>query len=156
MYCFQRITDKDAEVPIIRIVFLIFFLTVVITHMYTYCYSAERLITEVNRRIVLQRIYYLRLCCWYNVHWINLQPRWKFIFQSIGIAYGVYESKWYDIPPKDARNLMIIVYRSTIPLRLTAGKFATFSMEMFGAVRYLRENTLFCTLYSSCIKIFIC
>jgi len=51
------------------------------------------------------------------------------------MAYGVYECKWYDISSKDAKNLMFIVYRSSIPLRLTAGKFGTFSLEMFGTVR---------------------
>lgn len=53
------------------------------------------------------------------------------------MAYAVYECKWYDISSKDAKNLMFMVYRSTIPLRLTAGKFGIFSLEMFGTVRYL-------------------
>lgn len=59
-------------------------------------------------------------------------------FQSTSIAYGVYECKWYDLPPKNAKDLMFIVYRSKIPLRLTAGKFGIFSMEMLGTVRYIR------------------
>lgn len=32
---------------------------------------------------------------------------------------------------------MFIVYRSMIPLKVTAGKFGIFSIEMFGIVRYL-------------------
>ena len=51
------------------------------------------------------------------------------------MAYGVFECRWYDLPPKDAKDLMFIVFRSTIPLRLTAGKFGTFSIEMFATVR---------------------
>ncbi|XP_032690553.1 uncharacterized protein LOC116853541 [Odontomachus brunneus] len=54
------------------------------------------------------------------------------LYASTSMAHGVYECKWYDLPPKDAKDLMFIVYRSRIPLRLTAGKFGTFSLEMFG------------------------
>ncbi|XP_036139583.1 uncharacterized protein LOC118644667 isoform X3 [Monomorium pharaonis] len=54
------------------------------------------------------------------------------VFTSTNMAYGVYECKWYDISSKDAKNLMFMVHRSTVPLRLTAGKFGTFSLEMFG------------------------
>lgn len=56
------------------------------------------------------------------------------------MANGVYECKWYDIPPRDAKNLLFMIYRSTIPLKLTAGKFGTFSLEMFGTVSYLEEK----------------
>lgn len=56
------------------------------------------------------------------------------------MAYGMYECKWYDISSKDAKDLMFIAYRSTIPLRLTAGKFGVFSLGMFGTVRYLRKK----------------
>lgn len=61
------------------------------------------------------------------------------------MAYGVYECKWYDISPKDAKDLKFIVYRSTIPLKLTAGKFGNFSLELFGIVRYIttKKTTLF-------------
>jgi len=52
------------------------------------------------------------------------------------MAYCVYECKWYNIPAKDARNLIFIVHGSSIALKLTAGKFGIFSMEMFGAVRH--------------------
>jgi len=53
------------------------------------------------------------------------------------MAYGIYECKWYNLSSKDAKDLMFIVYRSKIPLKLTAGKFGIFSIEMFGAVRYI-------------------
>lgn len=56
------------------------------------------------------------------------------------MAYGVYECKWYNLPPKVAKDLMFIVYRSRIPLKLTAGKFANFSLELFGTVRYIYEK----------------
>ncbi|XP_012059535.1 PREDICTED: uncharacterized protein LOC105622729 [Atta cephalotes] len=55
------------------------------------------------------------------------------IFTSTNMAYGIYECKWYNLPSKDAKDLMFIVYRSKIPLKLTAGKFGIFSIEMFGS-----------------------
>ncbi|XP_032690554.1 odorant receptor Or2-like [Odontomachus brunneus] len=56
----------------------------------------------------------------------------RLMAESTNIAYGVYECQWYDLPSKDAKDLMFTVYRSRIPLRLTAGKFSIFSLEMFG------------------------
>ncbi|XP_070156291.1 odorant receptor 4-like [Polyergus mexicanus] len=90
------ITNK-LDISIIKVAFLTFYITLVLTHLYIYCYSAERLLTE-----------------------------------STSIAYGVYECNWYNLSAKDAKSLMFIAYGSRIPLRLTAGKFGTFSIAMFG------------------------
>ncbi|XP_019700685.1 odorant receptor 13a-like [Harpegnathos saltator] len=101
--CFQtfqvytKITDENSDGLTIGMVYLMFYVMFVLTHIYIYCYSAEKLLSE-----------------------------------SIAVAYGVYECKWYDIPSRDAKDLMFIVCRSIIPLRLTAGKFSTFSIETFG------------------------
>ncbi|XP_028045081.1 odorant receptor 22c [Monomorium pharaonis] len=92
---FTIITD-NLKVPFVRMIFLTFYFSLVLTNMYAYCYSAEKLIEE-----------------------------------STKLAYGVYECKWYNLPPKDVKSLMFIIYRSTIPLRLTAGKFGIFSLQMF-------------------------
>ncbi|XP_032690557.1 odorant receptor 4-like [Odontomachus brunneus] len=54
--------------------------------------------------------------------------------ESTNMAYGVYECQWYDLPSKNAQDLMFIVYQSRIPLKMRAGKFAIFSMEMFGTL----------------------
>ncbi|XP_018393413.1 PREDICTED: uncharacterized protein LOC108772390 [Cyphomyrmex costatus] len=61
----------------------------------------------------------------------------KLMTESTNMAYGVYECKWYGLPSKHAKDLMLIVHRSTIPLKLTAGKFGIFSLQMFGIVRYI-------------------
>ncbi|XP_018353653.1 PREDICTED: putative odorant receptor 19b [Trachymyrmex septentrionalis] len=90
------ITD-NLKIPIVRMFFLLFYITFMLTHFYTYCYSAEKLMAE-----------------------------------STNMAYGVYECKWYGIPSKNAKDLMLIVYRSRIPLKLTAGKFGIVSLELFG------------------------
>ncbi|XP_070156319.1 odorant receptor 4-like [Polyergus mexicanus] len=102
--CFQTfriytiIIDK-LDVSVFKMAFVSFYVVLVLTHLYIYCYSAERLLTE-----------------------------------NISMAYSVYECKWYNIPAKDAKNLIIIGYGSLIPLKLTAGKFGIFSMELFGAM----------------------
>ncbi|XP_070156324.1 odorant receptor 4-like isoform X2 [Polyergus mexicanus] len=56
----------------------------------------------------------------------------RLLNESTNMAYGVYECKWYNIPAKDAKDVMLIAYRSAIPLKLVAGKFGNFSLELFG------------------------
>ncbi|XP_043503448.1 odorant receptor 13a-like [Polistes fuscatus] len=56
------------------------------------------------------------------------------IVQSSGMSESVYESKWCNLSPKEARNLLFVMHRSAIPLRLTAGKFSTFSMKTFSEI----------------------
>ncbi|XP_019884540.2 odorant receptor 13a [Camponotus floridanus] len=56
----------------------------------------------------------------------------RLLTESTNMAYGVYGCKWYNISAKNAKDLMFIVYRSAISLKLTAGKFGNFSLELFG------------------------
>ncbi|XP_020281200.1 odorant receptor 13a-like [Pseudomyrmex gracilis] len=100
--CFQTfqvytMITEHLDVTIFRLGFLTFYVVLVLSNLYIYCYSAEKLVEE-----------------------------------STNMAYGMHECKWYDLPPKDAKDLMLIVHRSADPLKLTAGKFGTFSIEMFG------------------------
>lgn len=52
LYYFQIITD-NLNVPIIRMIVLSFYITVMLTHLYAYCYAAERLIAEVKQLCTL-------------------------------------------------------------------------------------------------------
>ncbi|KAI4487553.1 hypothetical protein M0804_005702 [Polistes exclamans] len=56
------------------------------------------------------------------------------IVQSSEMGMSAYESQWCNLLPKDARNILFVMHRSSIPLCLTAGKFGTFSMEMFSNI----------------------
>ncbi|XP_018305102.1 odorant receptor 115 [Mycetomoellerius zeteki] len=56
------------------------------------------------------------------------------VFRSTEIGLSAYESNWFNMPGKEARNLLLIMHRSTIPLYLTAGKFSTFSLQMFSKI----------------------
>lgn len=67
-------------------------------------------------------------------------------FQSTSLKYYVYECEWYDIL-KDVKCLIFIIYVTTYDFthRLIAGKFRTFSIEMFGTVDIREKNiTSFC------------
>ncbi|XP_018369327.1 PREDICTED: odorant receptor 13a-like [Trachymyrmex cornetzi] len=56
------------------------------------------------------------------------------LVQSTEIGLSAYESNWFNVPGKEARNLLLIIHRSTVPLCLTAGKFSTFSLQMFSKI----------------------
>ncbi|XP_018393407.1 PREDICTED: odorant receptor 13a-like [Cyphomyrmex costatus] len=56
------------------------------------------------------------------------------LVQSTEIGFSAYESNWFNVPGKEARNLLFILHRSTAPLCLTAGKFSTFSLQMFSKI----------------------
>ncbi|XP_018393409.1 PREDICTED: uncharacterized protein LOC108772386 [Cyphomyrmex costatus] len=76
----------------------------------------------------------------------------RLMTESTKMTYSVYECKWYDISPKDAKDLMFIIYRSRIPLKLTMGKFGIFSLEMFGKVRCIYKKKIYyfiCELFMS-------
>jgi len=57
-------------------------------------------------------------------------------FKSTEIGFSAYESNWFNMSGKEARNLLLIIHKSTAPLCLTAGKFSTFSLQMFSKVKY--------------------
>ncbi|XP_043519502.1 odorant receptor 13a-like [Frieseomelitta varia] len=56
------------------------------------------------------------------------------LVQNRELSDCAYESNWYNVSPPEARCLLFIMKRSIRPLRLTAGKFSTFSMEMFSSI----------------------
>ncbi|XP_076683141.1 odorant receptor 13a-like [Andrena cerasifolii] len=56
------------------------------------------------------------------------------LVQSNGMAISAYNSSWFNVAPQEAKCLLFIMNRSIRPLRLTAGKFGTFSIEMFSAI----------------------
>ncbi|XP_076288338.1 uncharacterized protein LOC143212910 [Lasioglossum baleicum] len=56
------------------------------------------------------------------------------MLQRTDMAVSAYEARWYNVAPPEARCLLFVMLRSTRPLCLTAGKFGTFSMEMFSIV----------------------
>ncbi|XP_032685234.1 odorant receptor 13a-like [Odontomachus brunneus] len=56
------------------------------------------------------------------------------LVQSTEISLSAYESNWFNVPGKEARSLLFIMRRSTIPLSLTAGNFGVFSLQLFSKI----------------------
>ncbi|KAL2739240.1 odorant receptor 13a-like [Vespula maculifrons] len=55
----------------------------------------------------------------------------RLLSESTEMADAAYECKWYNLSPKEAKCLILIMRRARSPLRLTAGKFCSFSHELF-------------------------
>ncbi|XP_050474717.1 odorant receptor 4-like [Bombus huntii] len=59
----------------------------------------------------------------------------KLTSESTEIADTVYNAEWYNLPPKNARWLIIIMCRARAsPLKITAGKFCSFTLVLFSQV----------------------
>nr|XP_033194243.1 odorant receptor 4-like [Bombus vancouverensis nearcticus] len=56
----------------------------------------------------------------------------KLAAESTEIANIAYSTKWYNLPPKNARWLVIIMCRATSsPLQITAGRFCSFTFALY-------------------------
>ncbi|XP_048264446.1 uncharacterized protein LOC105666099 [Bombus terrestris] len=57
------------------------------------------------------------------------------IFQSTEIANTAYYAEWYNLPPKSAKWLVIIMCRArSSPLKITAGRFYWFTLALYTQV----------------------
>ena len=48
----------------------------------------------------------------------------------------MYGSEWYKLPPKNIKPLFLVMHRAQKPLELTAGKFCSFSLELYCSVSF--------------------
>ncbi|XP_043519515.1 uncharacterized protein LOC122533657 [Frieseomelitta varia] len=70
-------------------------------------------------------------------------------FQSIDIADTAYHCEWYNLPPKDAGLLIIIMCRATSsPLKLTAGKFCCFTILLYSQSMDIANAVYHCEWYN--------
>jgi len=53
------------------------------------------------------------------------------------IYEAVYHYKWYNLKPKQNKNLLIIMMMAIKPLHLTAGKLFPMTMTTFCNVRFI-------------------
>ncbi|KAL7300020.1 hypothetical protein TKK_0007329 [Trichogramma kaykai] len=51
--------------------------------------------------------------------------------ESKRLLHSVYEMTWYELSPKYSRLLLILMNRLSLPIQITVGKFAPFSLEYF-------------------------
>ena len=75
------------------------------------------------------------------------------LFQSTEIANTAYNTKGYNLPPKNARWLVIIMCRArSSPLQITAGRFCSFTFALYCQVSV--NELLLCTIFSEMKMIF--
>ena len=75
------------------------------------------------------------------------------LFQSTEIANTAYNTKGYNLPPKNARWLVIIMCRArSSPLQITAGRFCSFTFALYCQVSV--KELLLCTIFSEMKIIF--
>ncbi|XP_014483815.1 PREDICTED: odorant receptor 13a-like [Dinoponera quadriceps] len=54
--------------------------------------------------------------------------------KSKSLADAAYESLWYNMSPKNCKNILFVIMRSQKQLSLTAGGMATLSLEAFANI----------------------
>ncbi|XP_011062735.1 PREDICTED: odorant receptor 13a-like [Acromyrmex echinatior] len=100
------------------------------------CFQGFQVFTEEeNESMTFQLIFLISFVGFILVHlYIYCYVGEMLLVQSTEIGFSAYESNWFNVPGKEARNLLFIIHRSTAPLCLTAGKFSTFSLQMFSKI----------------------
>lgn len=68
------------------------------------------------------------------------------------IGEAVYMTNWYYLPGKDILNLVQIILRSSMVIKITAGKLVHMSIYTFGNVshmliHYLYISINYCKIY---------
>ncbi|XP_076754668.1 odorant receptor 67c-like [Xylocopa sonorina] len=58
----------------------------------------------------------------------------RLLIESIEIANAAYDAEWYKLSPKNAKSLVIIICRARLPLRITAGRFCSFTMMLYSQI----------------------
>ncbi|XP_058808738.1 odorant receptor coreceptor-like [Phymastichus coffea] len=54
--------------------------------------------------------------------------------ESDELHYAIYEMKWYELADKDAVLVVVIMGRCMLPIKITVGKFADFTLEYFAKI----------------------
>ncbi|XP_018401483.1 PREDICTED: odorant receptor 13a-like [Cyphomyrmex costatus] len=62
--------------------------------------------------------------------------------KSKAIGNAAYNSAWYEMKPKNSRNLIFVILRAQKQLTLTVGKIMDLSLESFTSVRFIRNTQI--------------
>ena len=65
--------------------------------------------------------------------------------QGNRIGENVYMTEWYRLPHKISLGLVMIISRSNLVVKITAGKFIQISIATFGAVSIRKTRHILCT-----------
>ncbi|XP_046815808.1 odorant receptor 13a-like isoform X4 [Vespa crabro] len=104
-----------------------------------FCLTGYRMITSMEGQEqdlpIVGLIFYIIHVTYTMLHlYIYCYVGETLLVESTGIAFSAYDCEWYDLPPKKAICLLIVICRARIAFQITAGKFCPFSLELFGAV----------------------
>ncbi|GLV41239.1 Odorant receptor 46a [Carabus blaptoides fortunei] len=70
-------------------------------------------------------IFELLLYCWHGN---------EMILKSTALSDAIYYSEWYEFSPKFSRGIILLMARSSKPIRVTSGKFFLLSLSTFTAI----------------------
>nr|KAF7432436.1 hypothetical protein H0235_005360 [Vespula pensylvanica] len=89
-----------------------------------------------NQGLLLVRLFFFAVYTTYVMLHIYLYcyVGQKLFSEGIKVAYAAYDCNWYNLSPKEAKNLTIIMSRTQIASRITAGKFCSFDHQLFGNI----------------------
>ncbi|XP_017764085.1 PREDICTED: odorant receptor 13a-like [Eufriesea mexicana] len=103
------------------------------------CLTGYRMITSVDQKgeklPIIGMIFFTTHVIYTMLHlFIYCYVGEMLLRQSTGIGQSVYDCNWYDLRPKQAVSLIIVMCRAKVSFQITAGKFSPFSLEFFNAV----------------------
>ncbi|XP_017889960.2 uncharacterized protein LOC108630898 [Ceratina calcarata] len=99
-------------------------------------YFFKVILRNENGLLSVDFAFFITFVCFILVHiFIYCYIGDMLIVECKELSDSVYKSNWFNVsPPNQAKQILFIMTRSTRPLSLTAGKFGTFSMEMFSTI----------------------
>ncbi|CAD6227508.1 GSCOCT00014084001.2-RA-CDS, partial [Cotesia congregata] len=136
-YIIQRHQELISSGETIERTFNLILLPQLICYPLIFCFQGYAMLTSMakTQTTSLQILYYLSydtytlyhlfIFCWIGEHLYH---------ESTSVGYAYYESIWYNHSIKNAYSLLIVGCCTLRPLRITAGKFANFSIHLFVAI----------------------
>jgi len=58
------------------------------------------------------------------------------ILKYDAIHYALYNNEWYFLDPREAKDLILFMIKTGVPVYFTAGKIFPMTIAMFCSVRY--------------------
>ncbi|XP_076752785.1 odorant receptor 13a-like [Xylocopa sonorina] len=111
--------------------------TIICTAMF--CFTGYRMITSVGQEVmdvpIVGLTFFIIHVIYTMLHlFIYCYVGETLLGQSTGVGQSTYDCNWYDLPPKHATSLIIVICRAKVSFQITAGKFSPFSFELFNSV----------------------
>ncbi|XP_035741698.1 odorant receptor 47a-like isoform X1 [Vespa mandarinia] len=99
-------------------------------------YQAISALVDDDQDLLIIRLFFFAIYTTYVMLHIYLYcyVGEKLFSEGTKMAYAAYDCNWYDLSPKEAKCLIIIMCRAQLSSRITAGKFCSFNHELFGKI----------------------